>query len=76
MGPMFPSAKWWYNTTYHEETKMTPYEAVHGKQPLSLTSYVLRTSKVQVVETHLQNREWTLATLKDNIAMAQNCMKQ
>ena len=28
------------------------------------------------MENLLQQREWNLATLKDNLAMAQNCMKQ
>ena len=32
--------EWWYNTTYHATTKMTPYEAVYGKQPPSLTYYI------------------------------------
>jgi hypothetical protein len=29
-----PLAEWWYNTTYHGATKMTPFEAVYGKSPL------------------------------------------
>ena len=28
------------------------------------------------MENILQQREWTLETLKDNMAMVQNCMKQ
>ena len=72
----FPLDEWWYNTTYHATTKMTPYEAIYGQQPPSLTSYLLGTSKVQGVEDLLQQREWTLVTLKDNLARAQNCMKQ
>ena len=54
---------------------MTPYEAVYGKQPPSLTSYLPGTSKVQAMETFLQNYQWTLVVLKDNLAMAQNHMK-
>ena len=49
---------------------MTLYEAVYGKQPPSLASYLQGTSKVQAIDTLLQNREWTLAALKDNLAMA------
>ena len=71
----FPLYEWWYNTTYHEATKMTPYEVVYGKKIPSITSYLPGTSKVQEVETLLQNRHWTLETLKDNLANAQNCMK-
>ena len=63
-------------TTYHDATKMTPYEVVYGKQPPSLTSYLPGTSKVQVVETLLQHRDWTLATLKDNLVMDQNWKKK
>jgi hypothetical protein len=25
-----PLAKWWYNTSYHTTTRMTPFEAVYG----------------------------------------------
>ena len=76
MGPLgYP----WLNgniTTYHVVTKMTPYEAVYGQQLPSITSYLPGTSKVQVVETLLHNHQLTLATLKANLAMAQNRMKQ
>lgn len=72
----FPLDEWWYNTTYHEATKMTPYEAFYGKQPHSITFYISRNSNIWVIETLFQIDEWTLASLKDNLAMAQNCMKQ
>jgi len=55
---------------------MTPYEAVYGQQPLSVISYLPGTSKVQEVDRLLQSCATTLATLKDNLAMAQNSMKQ
>ena len=71
----FILVEWWYNTTYHETTKMTPYETIYGKNPPSITSYLLGTSKVHEVETLLQNRKWTLETLKDNLAMDKNHMK-
>ena len=57
-------------------TKMTPYEVVYGQKPPSFVSYLLGTSKYQVVETLLHNCQLTLATLKDNLAMTQNRMKQ
>jgi hypothetical protein len=55
---------------------MIPYEVVYGQQTPSIISYILDTSKVQEVETLLHNHKLTLATLKDNVAMAQNHMKQ
>jgi hypothetical protein len=71
-----PLAKWWYNTSYHTATKMTPYEAVYGQQPPTITTYLPGTSKVQSIDTMLQGRTTTLAALKDNLLMAQNRMKQ
>ena len=55
---------------------MTPYEAMYGKQPPSPITYLPSMSKVQEVETLLQNCEWTLVALKDNLARAQIHMKQ
>ena len=34
-----PLAEWWYNTTYHTATRMTPFEAVYGQKPPSVLSY-------------------------------------
>lgn len=25
--------RWWYNSTYHEATKMEPYDVVYDQQP-------------------------------------------
>jgi hypothetical protein len=41
----FPLVEWWYNTKYHEETKMTLYQVVYGKQPPSITSFLPKASK-------------------------------
>jgi hypothetical protein len=45
-----PLAEWSYNTSYHTTPKMTPYETVYGKQPPTVTSYILGTSKVQAID--------------------------
>jgi hypothetical protein len=71
-----PLAEWWYNTTYHTTTRMTPFEAVYGQKPPSVLSYLSGTSKVQVVDQTLTVREDILRTLKENLVMAQNHMKQ
>jgi hypothetical protein len=73
---LLPLAEWWYNTSYHTTTHMTPFEAVYGQNPPSVLSYLLGTSKVQVVGQTLTVREDILHTLKENLVMAQNCMKQ
>ena len=33
-----PLDEWWYNTSYHTTTHMTPFEAVYGKKPPSILS--------------------------------------
>jgi hypothetical protein len=35
-----PLAEWWYNTSYHTTTRMNPFEAVYGKKPPSVLSYL------------------------------------
>lgn len=45
-----PWAEWWYNTTYHSTTHLTPFEAVYGIPPPKLLSYVPGTTKVNAVE--------------------------
>jgi hypothetical protein len=71
-----PLVKWWYNTSYHTTTKMTPHETIYGQQPPKITSYLPSTSKVHAIDKLLQGREVTLAALKDNLHMAQNRMKK
>jgi len=71
-----PLAKWWYNTTYHEATKMTPYEAVSEQLPPSPISYILGCSKVHEVDQLLQNHSAMISCLKDNLHQAQNQIKQ
>jgi hypothetical protein len=55
---------------------MIAFEAVYGKNPPSVLSYLLGVSKVQVVEQTLIIREAILCTLKDNLVMAHNRMKK
>jgi hypothetical protein len=71
-----PLVEWWYNTSYHTATRMTPFEVVYRKKPPSFLSYLPSASKVQVVDLTLTTREDILRTLKENLVMVQNCMKQ
>jgi hypothetical protein len=71
-----PLAEWWYNTSYHTTTSMTPFEAVYGQNPPSVISYLPDVSKVEVFDQTLTVRESILPTLKENLVMAQNHMKQ
>jgi hypothetical protein len=71
-----PLDEWWYNTSYHIATRMTPFEAIYSQNPPSVLSYMLGVSKVQEVDTNHTVHEAILRSLNDNLVMAQNRMKQ
>jgi hypothetical protein len=71
-----PLVEWWYNTSYHMTTRITPFEAVYGQNPPLVLSYLPGVSKVQAIDQTLTVRETILHTLKENLVMAQNHMKQ
>jgi hypothetical protein len=71
-----PLDDWWYNTSYHTPTRMGSFEAIYGQKPPSFLSYLPGVLKVQVVGQMLTVREAILHTLKENLVMAQNRMKQ
>jgi hypothetical protein len=55
---------------------MTPFEVVYGQNPPFVLSYLPGVSKVQDVDNTLTVRAAILHTLKENLVMAQNHMKQ
>jgi hypothetical protein len=54
---------------------MNPFEVVYGQNPFSSLNF-LGVSKVQVVDQMLTIREVILHTLKENLVMVHNHMKQ
>jgi hypothetical protein len=71
-----PLAEWWYNTSFHTATKMTPIMELYGYHPPSISSSLKEKSKVQAVENHIKHQQQVLQILKNNLTMAQNHMKQ
>jgi hypothetical protein len=69
-------AEWWYNTSFHTATKMTPFMALYGYHPPSINSSLKEKYKVQSVEDHIKNQQQVLQIIKDNLTMAHNCMEQ
>jgi hypothetical protein len=55
---------------------MTPFEAVYSQNPPPVLSYMPGVLKVQAVDQTLTVHEAILHTLKENLVMAQNHMKQ
>jgi hypothetical protein len=45
--------EWWYNTTYHTSTKMTPFEALYGYPPSSIKEYVVSNFKALAKKNYL-----------------------
>ncbi|KAH9668238.1 hypothetical protein KPL70_021339 [Citrus sinensis] len=71
-----PWAEYWYNTTYHISTGMTPFKALYGRDPPTVPQYHVGTSPVNEVDKALLTRDELLAQLKRNLAIATNRMKQ
>ena len=55
---------------------MTPFMALYGYHPPSITSYLRENSKVQAMEDHIEHQQEVLQLLKDNLNLAQNPIKQ
>jgi hypothetical protein len=52
--------------------KMSPFMALYGYHPPSITSPLRGKVKVQVVEDHIENQQEVLQLLKDNLDITQN----
>lgn len=69
-------AEFWYNTSPHLSTKMSPFKALYGRDP----PFVLRIGKGQTpvdsLEEMLQERESILDDLRFNLLNAQQRMKR
>jgi hypothetical protein len=63
--------EWWYNSTYHTSTKMSPFEALYGYPPPSIKEYVIN-SKVPAVKDYLATSNEILRTLKSHLEQARN----
>lgn len=69
-------AEWWYNTTYHSTIKMTPFQALYGSPPPTISMYLPGSTAVHAVDVALRDRDSLLRLLKSNMDIAQNRMKQ
>ena len=70
-----PLSEWWHNTSLHTAAKITPFMALYGYHPPSISSYLRENSKVQAVEDHIENQQEFLQLLKGNLNLAPNRMK-
>jgi len=70
-----PLAEWWYNTTFHSATELTPYEVVYNQPPPVHLPYVPVETKVDAVDRSLQKREAMIQMLKFFLLRVQHRMK-
>lgn len=71
-----PQAEWWFRTTYHSSTKLTPYQVVYGQTPPAHIHYIPSASTIAAVDQLGYDRESTLQILKQHLHHAQNRTKQ
>ena len=70
-----PLVEWWYNTTYHTATELTPYEVIYNQPPPMHLPYIPGETKVEAVDRSLQRREAVIQVLKFHLLKAQHRMK-
>lgn len=71
-----PVAEWWYNTTYHSASHLTPYEVVYNQPSPIHIPYLPGESSVDTVDRSLQKWEAMISLLKFHLRRAQNRTKQ
>jgi len=69
-------AEWSYNTSCHSTTWMTPFEITYGRKPPSFPQYITGTSRIDVVDELLTQREEVFASLRKKLSKAQERMKE
>jgi hypothetical protein len=52
-----PLVEWWYNTSYHTATHMTPFEAVYGKNPCRFSHTYQVSPRFRRLTTILQSEQ-------------------
>ena len=61
---------------YHTSAKMTPFQALYCYEPPRWKEIIQGSTKVPSVKDQLEDNQRIMQTLKDNLTMAQNHMKQ
>ena len=70
-----PWAEFWYNTSPHTSTQITPFKALYGRDPPPLIRTNHGLTSVGSLEAHLQERDAILDDLRVQLSRAQQRMK-
>lgn len=69
-------AEFWYNSSYHSAIGMSPFKALYGRSPPSLSGYSPPATKIDSLNALLGQRALILKTLKFNLTQARQRMVQ
>lgn len=72
---VLPWAQWWYNSAYHTALKISPFKALYGYPPPTVTAYQPGSTANDMVDLQLRERDEIAAVIKRNLAKAQARMK-
>jgi len=71
-----PWVEYWYNTSYHHNSDMTPFKVVYGRDPPTLIKYSLDSKDPPSIQEQLIMRDLMIEKLKQNLNRAQQYMKK
>ena len=73
---MLPWAEFWYNSSFHHSTGITPFKAVYGHEPPPLIKYTFNNQDPPNVQEQLKHRDPAISRLKVNLQKAQQLVKK
>ncbi|XP_051120403.1 uncharacterized protein LOC127244109 [Andrographis paniculata] len=66
--------EFWYNTSYQTTARMSPFEAVYGREPPTIRRFLPRECQMAAVADVLSSRDVMINHLKKNLEQAQQQM--
>lgn len=75
-GKLILWVEWSHNMAWNAVTRSIPYKITFGRKPFNFPEYLTGTSKVDVVDEMLPNREETFLLIRKKLIKAQGLMKK
>ncbi|KAJ1411180.1 Ribonuclease H-like superfamily [Sesbania bispinosa] len=64
-------SEYWYNSSFHSSLRMSPFEALYGRSPPTIRSYVTGSTTIAAIDESLMQRRQMLQVIRDNLGQAQ-----